>query len=161
MNRLGRMEEEGWRAGGGERRAHLLADDARLAEAHGDDAAGGGVDELHDLDEGVVQMIDEAEDGGGLDFEDALRFDEGGVLGCRWLAHRGRVTLRAAVYGNPRALRSCGSSAPYSASNVGVATPAARAMRTTAPTCASSSDGLPSMMSRCMDAVASGGSASM
>ena len=40
-----------------------------------------GVDQLDDVDEGLVEVVDQAEDRRRLDFEHALRLGEGGVGG--------------------------------------------------------------------------------
>ncbi|ERS88972.1 hypothetical protein Q671_06575 [Halomonas sp. PBN3] len=62
---------------------------------------------------------------------------------------------------SPRALRSWGSRAAWIRALTGVATPASRPRRTTAPFWDSSSEGRPAMMSRCMEAVLASGRASM
>src|SRR5688500_6983876 len=98
MNGLGRMHEEGGSAGGSEGRADVFADDPGLADADGHDAPVGGGDELDGVDEVLVEVLDEAEDGRRLDFENAL-----GLGDCR-------VGHGARWYYRPRARRSCGKS---------------------------------------------------
>jgi hypothetical protein len=73
------MEKKGWRTGRGQRRADLLTDDARLAEAHCDHAAGRGVDQFDDVDEGAVEMIDEPKDGRRFDLQHAPRLGDRGM----------------------------------------------------------------------------------
>ena len=81
MNGFGGMHEERGSAGRRERRADLFADDAGLAEAHRDDAAVAGGDQLDGIDEMLIEMIDHAENRGRLDFENSLRFGDRGMHG--------------------------------------------------------------------------------
>src|SRR5258708_34808354 len=131
MDGLGRVEKERWRSGGGQRGADLLADDARLAQAHRDDAAAAGVHQLHNVDEGPVEMIDETKNGGCFDLQHTLRLGNGGRIGGvserslghgrRWYQHTIRIkvlliatslgSIRINGHASPRAFRSCGSSA--------------------------------------------------
>ena len=62
VDRLGRVEEEGRRAGARQRRGDLAADDARLAHAGDDDAAAALEQQLDGALEVVVEAIDQAED---------------------------------------------------------------------------------------------------
>ena len=64
VNRFGRMEEEGRRAGARQRGGDLAADDARLAHAGDDHAAAALEEEAHRLLEAVIEAIDEREDRG-------------------------------------------------------------------------------------------------
>ena len=73
------------------------------------------------------------------------------------LRGRNRTSWISTPHDRPRALRSIGNRVWYVNECTGVSTPARIPNRHTAPFQASSSDGLPSMMSRCIDAVASAG----
>ena len=73
VNRFGRVEEEGRRAGAGERGGDLPADDARLAHAGDDDAAAAVEQQPDGALEAVVEPIDEREDRGRLGLQDLAR----------------------------------------------------------------------------------------
>src|SRR5688500_12780096 len=102
MNGLRGMHEERGCTRGGEGGTHLLADDPRLAHAHRHHAPVARGDELDRVDEVLIEMLDEAEDGRGFDFEDALCFFD-----CRMIHARGwygkRETTGRPPAGRPRA----------------------------------------------------------
>ena len=80
MQGLGRVDEEGRRAGGGQRGGDLAAHMAALAHAHDGDAAAAAQHQLHRSGEGVAQDFRTA----GYWFEQAARQ---GRLGERGHAH--------------------------------------------------------------------------
>ncbi len=77
---LGRVQEEGGRAGARERRGDLAADDARLAHAGDDDAAAAVADQRDGAREALVEPIDERPDGGRLGLQH--------LAGERQISHR-------------------------------------------------------------------------
>ena len=110
VDRLGRVQEEGGRAGRGERRGDLLADDAALADARHDDAPGGGLHGGDGAVESLVEAVRERADGLRLDLDDAAGLLAGGGR------HAGRVylplprsTVRAPVAGSRRTRRPSAS----------------------------------------------------
>jgi hypothetical protein len=87
---LGWMKKKRRRPCGGECGADLPAEDSRLAEPHGDDAAGGVMNELDGVDECVVEVVDETENGRGFDAKNAFglgdrRMIVGGIQGTACL----------------------------------------------------------------------------
>ena len=73
VGRFGRVKEEGRRAGAGQRRRHLSADDARLAHAGDDDPALALVEHPHRPVEAFVEPIDERGDRRGFRLQHAPR----------------------------------------------------------------------------------------
>ena len=78
VDRFGRVQEPGRRAGARERRRDLAADDARLAHAGDDDAAAAVVEQLDRALEVAVDAIDQAEDRRRLGAQDLARELEAG-----------------------------------------------------------------------------------
>ncbi len=110
VDRLGRVQEERGRARRGERRGDLLADDAALADARDDDAAGRGLHGLDGAVEALVEAVRERADGRRLDLDDAA-----GLLPCG-TGQAGRVylplprsTVRTPVAGSRRTRRPSAS----------------------------------------------------
>ena len=67
------VQEEGRRAGGGERRGDLAADDARLADARDDDLAAAGEEQVERARETGVEAVPDGGESVRLDVEDAPR----------------------------------------------------------------------------------------
>ena len=80
MRRFGGVDEEGGRAGGGQRRGDLAADMAALAHAHDGDAAAAGQHGLHGVHESVAQAWCQFGKGAGFNLE-RLAADADGSLG--------------------------------------------------------------------------------
>ncbi len=70
VDRLSRVQEQGRRAGAGERCGQLVGDDAGLAHAPGDDPAAALLQHVERLLKPLVQLVEQGEDGLGLDAED-------------------------------------------------------------------------------------------
>ena len=110
MERFGRVQEEGRRAGARERGGDLPADEARLAHARHDHATAARCQQRHRLLETPVEAGDESLDGGGLGAEHSCReFERGRTRRAGGLGHHGHDDAWTAAWTRSSRCSSAGS----------------------------------------------------